>query len=90
MTFEPPCSRSGNLTLGPLSIRSLEFERKAALVNNEQTPEETHVVGAVEVFTLRVGSGASVITADDEGGGAVVLADDRVPDRLYSTVCIKN
>lgn len=40
------------------------------------------VVGAVEVDPLGVLAGAGVVTADDEVRGAVVLADDGVPDGL--------
>ena len=40
------------------------------------------VVGAVERLALRVVAGAGMVAADDEVGAAVVLADERVPDRL--------
>ena len=40
------------------------------------------VVRAVEVFAGAVLAGAGVVAADDEVRGAVVLADDGVPDRL--------
>jgi len=40
------------------------------------------VVGAVKVDALAVLAGAGVVTPDDEVGGAVVLADDGVPDSL--------
>lgn len=38
------------------------------------------VVGTVEVFSLRVLSGSSVITTDDEVSRTEVLSDDRVPN----------
>ena len=39
-------------------------------------------VGAVERLARAVVAGAGMVAADDQVGAAVVLADDRVPDRL--------
>ena len=35
---------------------------------------------SIKVFSGRVFSGSSVVSADDEVGGTIVLADDGVPD----------
>ena len=43
------------------------------------------IVRAVEVDTLAVLAGTGVVTADDEVGRTVVLADDSVPDGLAGT-----
>lgn len=43
------------------------------------------VVRAVEVYALGVLSWTSVVTADNEVGGSVILADDSVPDGLTGT-----
>lgn len=43
------------------------------------------IVGAVEVLTRGVLTGTSVVTADNEVGGTVVLTDDGVPDGLTGT-----
>lgn len=43
------------------------------------------VVRAVEVLTLAVAAGTGVVTADNEVGGTMVLADDGVPDGLTGT-----
>lgn len=57
-----------------------------ALCRTSQRPQ-THlgIVRTVEVDSLRVLSGSSVVTADDKVGGAKVLADDCVPDGLART-----
>lgn len=43
------------------------------------------IIWAVEINTLAVLTGTGVITADDEVGRTVVLADDGVPDGLTGT-----
>ena len=43
------------------------------------------VVGAVEVLTLGVLTGAGVVTTNNEVGGTMVLPDDGVPDGLTGT-----
>jgi hypothetical protein len=43
------------------------------------------IVRAVEVLTLGVGTRTSVVTADNEVGGTMVLTDDGVPDGLTGT-----
>jgi hypothetical protein len=43
------------------------------------------VVRTVEVLTLAVAAGTGVVTADDEVGSTVVLADNGVPDGLTRT-----
>ena len=40
------------------------------------------IVGPIERVAVLVVARARVVAADDEVGAAVVLADDRVPDRL--------
>lgn len=58
------------------------FNVELALVLGD---ELLSVVRAVEVFALRVFAWTSVVSANNEVGGAEVLADDGVPDRFTRT-----
>lgn len=43
------------------------------------------IVRAVKILALGIGTGTGVVTANDEVGGTVVLADNRVPNGLAGT-----
>lgn len=63
-----------------LERNDLDAELVAVLLNGV-----LGIVGAVEVDALAVLAGTGVVTADDEVGRTVVLADDGVPNGLAGT-----
>ena len=82
---------SGDLVLGLvfINVRAVgdlleldDLDTQLALVLLDSV---LSVVGAVEVLTLGVLTGAGVVTTNNEVGGTMVLPDDGVPDGLTGT-----